>query len=232
MSEASWWHTIELAPGVVTPGSWDLRPTAARIPWPPAGLDGLRCLDVGTMDGFWAFEMERRGATDVLAIDIVPPRETFQTAADRLASRVDYRQVDVCDLDPVETGTFDVVFVGYVLQMVPDPLRALAALRRICSGWFLVLETVSAPLSLLPAPLARLDARRGAFEWFVFNRAGLAKALTLSGFDVEVMTPTLRDVAGPAIAANPVSWWTKARHAAGILGRSVAIRARPAGPGR
>src|SRR5689334_4047032 len=68
-----WWHVIEVAPGVVTPGWWDLRPAAERMPW-PASLDGMRCLDVGTMDGFWAFELERRGAGEVVAIDLVDPR--------------------------------------------------------------------------------------------------------------------------------------------------------------
>ncbi len=29
----------------------------------------MRVLDVGTWDGFWAFEMERRGA-DVVALDV------------------------------------------------------------------------------------------------------------------------------------------------------------------
>jgi len=67
-----WWHVIEVAPGVLTPGAWDLRRTAERLPW-PASLDGLRCLDVGTMDGFWAFELERRGAGDVVAIDLADP---------------------------------------------------------------------------------------------------------------------------------------------------------------
>jgi hypothetical protein len=60
VAELDWWHTIEVAPGVVTPGGWDLRPTAERLPWPPS-LAGMRCLDIGTMDRFWAFELERRG---------------------------------------------------------------------------------------------------------------------------------------------------------------------------
>ncbi len=51
VAELDWWHTIEVAPGVVTPGGWDLRATAARLPWPPS-LDGMRCLDIETMDGF------------------------------------------------------------------------------------------------------------------------------------------------------------------------------------
>src|SRR5260370_705542 len=54
-----WYHTLELAPGVVTPGWFDLRPVADKLPWPD--LTGRPCLDVGTFDGFWAFAMARRG---------------------------------------------------------------------------------------------------------------------------------------------------------------------------
>ena len=111
--------------------------------------------------------------------------------------------------------------MGFVLQMLRDPLRALDALRRVCRGHLLLLDTVSLPLSLLPSPLARLDARRRAFEWFVFNRAGLRKALELAGFVVEVQTRILRDHAGPSASGT----W---KHRLGILGRSCAVRARPA----
>ena len=44
-----------------------LRETASRVL--PESLAGVRALDIGTFDGFWAFEMERRGA-EVVAIDI------------------------------------------------------------------------------------------------------------------------------------------------------------------
>jgi tRNA (mo5U34)-methyltransferase len=72
IAELDWWHTIEIEPGLVTRGGWDLRPTADVMPWPD--LAGKRCLDVGTMDGFWAFELERRGASEVLAIDVLDPQ--------------------------------------------------------------------------------------------------------------------------------------------------------------
>src|SRR6202022_1376214 len=39
----------------------------------PGRPAGKRALDVGTWDGFWAFEMERRGAAEVVAIDIEDP---------------------------------------------------------------------------------------------------------------------------------------------------------------
>src|SRR3712207_4098554 len=63
-----WYHTMELAPGEVTPGWFDLRPILDKLPWPD--VRGKRCLDVGTYDGFLAFELERRGAAAVVAVDI------------------------------------------------------------------------------------------------------------------------------------------------------------------
>ena len=82
IAELDWWHTIDIAPGIVTPGGWDLRPTAERLPWPPS-LAGMRCLDIGTMDGFWAFELERRGASEVLAIDVLDAGRLDRFASDR-----------------------------------------------------------------------------------------------------------------------------------------------------
>ena len=221
-----WWHRIELAPGIVTPASWDLRPTAERMPW-PGSLDGARALDVGTMDGFWAFELERRGAGEVLAIDVEnPARRRFEVAADLIGSRAEYRELDVHHLDPVEVGEFDVVVMGHVLQMVRDPLGAVEAVRRVCRGHLLLLETVSRPLSFLPSPVARLDARRDGREWFVFNRRGLRKALELAGFEVETMTPILRDRYGPPRPGEPVALAARAMYALGVRGRSIAVRAR------
>jgi len=82
-----------------------------------------------------------------------------------------------------------------------------------------------APLSLLPAPLARLNARRGHLEWFVFNRAGLRQAVAMAGFEAEATTGLIRDTAGPGVAGT-LSPSMRARHAIGVLGRSMAIRAR------
>src|SRR5215213_7115752 len=85
VAELDWWHTIEVVPGVVTPGGWDLRPTATRLPWPPS-LAGMRCLDIGTMDGFWAFELERRGASEVIASDVLDATRLDRFAVDRSSS--------------------------------------------------------------------------------------------------------------------------------------------------
>jgi len=39
---------------VLTPGFYDLRSARARVPL--EGVQGRRCLDVGSATGFWAFE--------------------------------------------------------------------------------------------------------------------------------------------------------------------------------
>src|SRR3990170_8687518 len=73
VAERTWYHAIELAPGVVTPGLFDRRPYVERYEL-PADLTGKRVLDVGTQDGFWSFELERRGAS-VTALDLDDPGE-------------------------------------------------------------------------------------------------------------------------------------------------------------
>ena len=188
----------------------DRRPIAAQLPWP--ALDGKRCLDIGTADGFWAREMERRGAADVLATDVGSPfaraaRERFET----FASNVRYEERSVYDLE----GEYDLAFMGWVLQTVDDPIRALKAVRRVARQ-VLVLDTVSVPLLLIPAPLARLDARRDGGEWFVFNRRGLRKALERSGWHVDAQTGILRER-----YLTPTGW----KHRLGVRGRSCGILA-------
>jgi hypothetical protein len=60
----------------------------------------------------------------------------------------------------------------------------------------------------------------------VFNRAGLAHALALAGFELEAVTRILRDHPGPAATTAGLPRSVRARHAFGLLGRSVAVRGR------
>ena len=213
MPEPTWWHVIELPDGSATHAWWDLRPIAAALPWPDVA--GRRCLDIGTADGFWAFEMERRGAASVLATDRPSPfqslcRHRFEEARARLGSRVEYEERDLYELE----GEFDVAFMGYVLQVVPDPIAALEAVRRVTRE-LLLIDAVSLPLSLLPSPLARIDARRDGGEWFVFNPRGLRRAVERAGWTVVAQTGILRDGSHPG--------W---KQRVGARGRACAILGR------
>ena len=184
---------------------------ADSIPWPD--LRGARCLDIGTADGFWAFEMERRGAAEVLATDR-PSYYQQRTRAlfDAVDSNVRYEERSVYDLE----GDFDVAFMGYVLQVLEEPVRALRSVARVART-LVLLDTISLPLALLPSPLARLDARRDGGEWFVFNPRGMRKIVELAGWKVEAQSGILRD-----------PWETSWKGRVGIRGRASALRARRA----
>lgn len=69
---APWWHSIELAPGLVTPGGKSqqtLRDEVAAMQLDAIDLRGKSVIDIGAWDGFFSFEAERRGAARVLALD-------------------------------------------------------------------------------------------------------------------------------------------------------------------
>src|SRR3954469_21042627 len=69
-----WYHQIEIRPGVVTPGINDSSETLQLLSLPDDAT-GTRVLDIGVRDGYFSFELERRGA-EVLAIDYLEPSET------------------------------------------------------------------------------------------------------------------------------------------------------------
>jgi len=128
-----WWHEMELAPGIVTPGD-----DSNRMKLPildelglPAELKGRRALDIGCSDGFFSFELERRDA-DVVAMDFVPETYTgFATARAILGSTVSYSMENVYNLSPEEHGYFDVVLFLGVLYHLRKPLAALDAIRSV-----------------------------------------------------------------------------------------------------
>jgi hypothetical protein len=65
-----WYHTIEVAPGVVTPGF--RKDSGMRAMWEwlrMPDVSGKTVLDINTWDGGYAFEAERRGAASVTALD-------------------------------------------------------------------------------------------------------------------------------------------------------------------
>jgi SAM-dependent methyltransferase len=67
LAEASrfyWYHCVELAPGVVTDGDYDLAPLWSQYGFPD-DMSGMDVLDVGRGSGYFAFEFERRGANVV-----------------------------------------------------------------------------------------------------------------------------------------------------------------------
>jgi tRNA (mo5U34)-methyltransferase len=209
MGDIWWYHTIELPGGIVTPGEYDHRSIVSKVPL-PTRLEGMRCLDVGTQDGFWAFEMERRGADEVVAIDVIDPddldwpeprpvlsddtrdsvavrKQGFELARERLGSKVSRRDLSVYKLDPDQVGTFDVAFLGTLLHHLRDPIGALQAVRRVVTGQFIVvalfspLKTAMFPLT----PVTELFEMGGNPFWEVPNAAGFRRQMEMGGWTIE-----------------------------------------------
>jgi tRNA (mo5U34)-methyltransferase len=200
--QITWYHTLELAPGVVTPGVFDLRPWVKRYGLPDR-LDGMRVLDVGSWDGFWAFEMERRGADEVIALDLDdeadldwPPRrrpteyrgllggDGFNLAKSTLGSSVQRIVSSIHDADPAELGTFDLVLCGVVLIHMRDQLGALERIARLCRGTFISAEAYDPWLSALPVPASRYFADRDSSVVFWMPSARTwRRMLWTAGFD-------------------------------------------------
>ena len=85
-SHPEWYHSIELAPGMVTPGraplaSWQTELRDLQLP----DLQGKSVLDIGAYDGFFSFEAERLGAARVVALD------HYIWSADMVGYMTDYR---------------------------------------------------------------------------------------------------------------------------------------------
>lgn len=204
-----WYHSIEIEPGLVTPGrrtAEELSTFLGRIGFPPS-LEGLAVLDIGAWDGFFSFEAERRGARRVVAYDLTPPDHFgFATAKAALGSRVEYVQGSVYDLAPAAVGTFDVVLFLGVLYHLRYPLLALDRIREVCEGYMLLetqcldecfiladgqrvtLERVDP--RLLDVPLYRFyrgdELNPGDFSnWFSLNRRAIEDGLWTAGFEPE-----------------------------------------------
>ncbi len=155
-----WWHSFEFPGGERVEGvrsADELRAHLARFSL-PASLAGKRVLDIGAWDGWFSFEMERRGA-EVTAVDCWDnPR--FRYAHERLGSRVRYLIRDVYDLTPRELGHFDIVLFFGVLYHLKHPLLAL---ERVCA---LSRDTVLVESQVLDSNLREARAAKRALMEF------------------------------------------------------------------
>ncbi len=146
------YHALTLPDGTEIPGLISVDALRQRIEsFPiPASLAGRRVLDVGAASGWNSFEMARRGA-NVVAIDCVDFEE-LRTANELSGLNVDYRILDVDELDRGSIGDFDYVLFFGVLYHLRHPLLGL---EKICA---LTRETAFVESFVTDSPDAPSDA--------------------------------------------------------------------------
>jgi tRNA (mo5U34)-methyltransferase len=203
-----WYHTIELPGGISTPGYYDHRQLVPHYGIPD-DLRAKRVLDIGTWDGFWAFEFERRGA-DVTAVDLdrlsqvdLPPpiRQAvndanldqtygigFEVARRALGSTIKRVSGSVYELDPEKLGTFDLVHFADVALHLERPLEAFRRIRSVTAGSAMIVDAFHHDLDADPD--RRLTEYLGGWadvQWWIPSLNTFAQMVLDAGFaDVRV----------------------------------------------
>jgi tRNA (mo5U34)-methyltransferase len=211
LGSVRWYHTIELGPDLVTPGFFDHRPYLRRYGL-PEDLGGKRALDVGAQDGFFAFELERRGA-EVVALDLDRPEEldwprhlrqvgperrgggfpladenAFAVAAKALDSAVERVPLSVYDATPERLGHFDLVFAGSMHVHLRDPVRALERMADLCRGSLVFADARSRRLDWIPfLNLVEFSGESPWMTWWIPTSRATAAMIRCAGFrDVRI----------------------------------------------
>ncbi|HEY1450042.1 MAG TPA: DUF1698 domain-containing protein [Solirubrobacteraceae bacterium] len=188
-----WHQRFELAPGIFSPGANDvgwLLHTAGV----PADLSGASVLDIGTTNGGAAFELERRGASRVLATDIVDSMHFgFDAIRAALGSNVEFRQLSVYEISRELQEQFDYVVFWGVLYHLRHPLLALDNVRAVTAGTAYV-ETAVCDADvpdLASAPIARFYRRdelgNDSSNWFAPSVSALEDWCTSCGLEPQAV---------------------------------------------
>jgi tRNA (mo5U34)-methyltransferase len=132
----TWVHSIDLGGDYVTQGQWGRGNPAIASAFDTIDFKGKRVLDIGCWDGQWSFEAEARGASEVVATDLISQRDftqqkTFQVAAALRGSNAIYiPDLSVYSAESLKK-TFDIVLYMGIYYHLKDPLKAFTVLRRV-----------------------------------------------------------------------------------------------------
>jgi len=210
----SWYHTIDLGDGIVTPGTFDLRPLLHEFRLPER-LDGQRVLDVGASNGFFSFEFERRGAVEVVSVDLpswgahdwTPRyREQHEAQSEEMREYIDQQtmragfelcrealgcervrkeEMAIYDISPERLGAFDLVFSGSILMHVRDPVLGVQRLRSVCKPEGRLITSISTTKEDTDEPVARFVGQWNQCNWWLMSPRCLAEVLRCCDFEVD-----------------------------------------------
>ena len=148
LASVHWHHSIRLFPDLLIEGSKSeslLKAERAAI-LGPLDFAGREVLDIGSWNGYFAFEAKRAGAARVVASDslcwhipVFRGRETFDLGRECLGLDIEAKVIDPTQL-PGDLAPVDIVLFLGVFYHMHDPvavLKAAAALAREA----LVIET-------------------------------------------------------------------------------------------
>jgi len=141
-----WFYEFDLGPHGTTPSALppEVRPihqTRLDMVWRAVAghfgtrLSSIRCIDAGCHEGYYAIEMARRGAGEVVGVDV---REASLEKARFVAralglSNISWRQGNCEELDAAEMGNFQLTLFLGILYHLENPMRCLRNVARLTS---------------------------------------------------------------------------------------------------
>jgi SAM-dependent methyltransferase len=135
---------------------------------------------------------ERANGTAQAAYADYGQRTDFITAHRILNSKVRSLHCRAYDISPEMTNgqTFDLVFLGSILNHLANPIAALSAVRSVCKGR-VIIENPFEPERPQHVPAARFVGRhaKGLTTWWLPTISGMAEMLYAAGFgNVEIVS--------------------------------------------
>jgi 2-polyprenyl-3-methyl-5-hydroxy-6-metoxy-1,4-benzoquinol methylase len=142
-----WYSTIELAPGVFSPGLNIPTVALTRAALQAIPIEGLRCVDIGSVEGVVPVLLARRGAQTVVSYDRVDWSEKVDFV--KSCYGVDYQYVAGINYAvfqqralQMDAHPFDVAVFSGVLYHMFDPLGGLLRTRSLVrDGGLVIVET-------------------------------------------------------------------------------------------
>eukprot|EP00450_Noctiluca_scintillans_P008895 CAMPEP_0194485730 /NCGR_PEP_ID=MMETSP0253-20130528/6622_1 /TAXON_ID=2966 /ORGANISM="Noctiluca scintillans" /LENGTH=311 /DNA_ID=CAMNT_0039325733 /DNA_START=191 /DNA_END=1124 /DNA_ORIENTATION=+ len=161
----------ELTPGVMLPGNTNFTISLMNkaLTFMTSSVMGMTAMDIGTVNGCGAFELERRGASAVFAVDIMPPDFFgFKQLHSLLSSKVTFLRVRCYELPAIfEPNSFDFVQFSGVMYHLRHPMLSVDAIYTLLKpGGIAAIETATAGSQYTHKP--DFDVSKEDSDWIKF----------------------------------------------------------------
>jgi len=137
ISKIRWFQLIPLGTKVTTTGNYLPHYDKAIFDALPKDFTNKSVLDIGTCDGKWAFESEKRNAKRIVAVDAWQTsfdqnEKPFRICKEIFNSKAVLYTLDVLDVEKLNEKFDVILFLGIFYHMM-DPFLALQKLFDVCN---------------------------------------------------------------------------------------------------
>jgi hypothetical protein len=151
VERSEWYHNIELVEGLVTPGRKNANASIVRSILDRVDVNGVDCVDIGTVDAFYGVLLSRRKAKSVICTDRANRSQQVSLVKSYTGGRFSYYPgLSIIDmrriLEKVLGGPAGFINFAGVLYHMMDPFGGLAMMRGLVHKGGVVLVDTPAVL--------------------------------------------------------------------------------------